>query len=147
MLLKQPNPSAMLSLAADASNYAVGVIQKQLVSDTWFWSRCFRQKKPRYSAFGRELPAPYGATKHFRHVVEGLYFVLFIDHKPPTYPLYTKSDPYCPREVRHSDNISQFTTDLRHVKGASSCSADAISLQQLNDVAFLVLDLPAMAVA
>lgn len=150
-LLMHPDPSATLSIAVDASDFAIGAVLQQLVSGTWqpleFFSRRLTPTETRYSAFGRELLAAYNAIKHFRHAVEGRKFTLFTDHKPLTYALHTKSDRYSPREIRHLDYISQFTTDLRHLKGESNNVADALSRIQLNAVGLPALDIPAMAAA
>ena len=39
------------------------------------------------------------------------------DHKPLTFALAARSDRYSPRQIRHLDLISQYTSDIRHVKG------------------------------
>ncbi|KAH9586005.1 hypothetical protein MS3_00007070 [Schistosoma haematobium] len=150
-LLAHPDPSATLSIAVDASDVAIGAVMQQNISGSWqpleFFSRRLTTTETRYSAFGRELLAAYCAIKHFRRAVEGRQFILFTDHKPLTYALHTKSDRYSPRECRHLDYISQFTTDLRHIQGKSNCVADALSRIQMNAVTLPVLDLPAMAAA
>ncbi|CAH8528937.1 unnamed protein product [Schistosoma haematobium] len=150
-LLAHHDPSATLSIAVDASDVAIGAVMQQNISSSWqpleFFSRRLTTTETRYSAFGRELLAAYCAIKHFRHAVEGRQFILFTDHKPLTYALHTKSDRYSPRECRHLDYISQFTTDLRHIQGKSNCVADALSRIQMNAVTLPVLDLPAMAAA
>ncbi|CAI2730875.1 unnamed protein product [Schistosoma spindalis] len=150
-LLAHPDPSATLSIAVDASDFAIGAVMQQNISGSWqpleFFSRRLTPTETRYSAFGRELLAAYCAIKHFRHAVEGRQFILFTDHNPLTYALHTKSDRYSPRECRHLDYISQFTTDLRHIKGESNYVADALSRIQTNAVTLPVLDLPAMAAA
>ncbi|CAH8612991.1 unnamed protein product [Schistosoma curassoni] len=150
-LLAHIDPSATLSIAVDASDVAIGAVMQQNISGSWqlleFFSRRPTPTETRYSAFGRELLAAYCAIKHFRHAVEGRRFILFTDHKPLTYALHTKSDRYSPRECRHLDYISQFTTDLRHIQGKSNCFADALSRIQMNAVTLPVLDLPAMAAA
>ncbi|CAH8679458.1 unnamed protein product [Schistosoma haematobium] len=150
-LLAHPDPSATLSIAVDASDVVIGAVMQQNISGSWqpleFFSRRLTTTETRYSAFGRELLAAYCAIKHFRHAVEGRQFILFTDHKPLTYALHTKSDRYSPRECRHLDYISQFTTELCHIQGKSNCVADALSRIQMNAVTLPVLDLPAMAAA
>ena len=150
-LLVHPAPSATLSISVDASDFAIGAVLQQQVSGTWqpleFYSRRLSPTETKYSTFGRELLAAYSAIKHFRHAIEGRQFILFTDHKPLTYALHTKSDRYSPRETRHLDFISQFTTDLRHVQGKSNCVADALSRIQINAITPTVLDFPAMASA
>ncbi|KAA3673870.1 uncharacterized protein DEA37_0012599 [Paragonimus westermani] len=95
--------------------------------------------------FGRELLAIYLGI---RHSVEGRTFAIYTDHKPLTYSLNTSSDRYSPREVRHLDYISQFTTDIRHVPGAENTVADALSrIHNLSAAADYGIDLAAMPAA
>ena len=76
----------------------------------------------------------YLAIKHFRHFIEGRQFKVFTDHKPLTYSLSTHSDRYTPRQVRHLDYISQFTTDIQHISGHNNPVADALSRIELNAI-------------
>lgn len=66
--------------------------------------------------------------------MEGRVFHVCTDHKPLTYALSTRSDHHSPRQARHLDYISQFTTDLRHVKGAENAAADALSRIEANSL-------------
>ena len=61
------------------------------------------------------------------HFLEGREFCIFTDHKPLTYALLSPSDRYTPRQMWHMGFISQFTTDIRHVKGKDNLAADALS--------------------
>ena len=76
--------------------------------------------------------AVYLANKHFRHFVEGHEFVAFTDHKPLTFSLSSNSDRYTPRQIRHLDYISQFTTNIVHVSGNDNPVADALSRVGVN---------------
>nr|CAH8872176.1 unnamed protein product [Trichobilharzia regenti] len=120
-----------LSISVDASNTAIGAVLQQQAHNSWipvaFFSRKLSATEARYSTFSRELLAIYAAIKHFRHFVEGRKFTVFTDHKPLTYALRTTSDRYSPRELRHLDYISQFTSDIQHVSGADNAVADALS--------------------
>lgn len=96
----------------DASDVAVGAVLQQCVNGEWclssYFSRTLKPAETRYSMFDRELLTVYLAIKHFRYFVDGRVFHIFTDHKPLTYT--------------HSDHdkpvlISQFTSDIRHVKG------------------------------
>ena len=75
--------------------------------------------------------AAYLAIKHFRHFVEGRTFHLLTDNKPLTYALLKQSDRLSPRQTRHLDYISQFTSDIHHIKGSQNSAADALSRIQL----------------
>ena len=131
VMLSHQLPDAPLSLAVDASDLAVGAVLQQRVNTVWqplaFFSRRLQPAETRYSTFGRELLAMYLAVKHFKHVLEGRNFIIFTDHKPLTFAFKTSSNKHSPREIRHLDLISQFTTDIRHLSGKDNVAADALS--------------------
>ena len=64
--------------------------------------------------------------------MEGRAFHVLTDHKPLTYALTSRSDRQSPRQIHHLDFISQFTSDIRHVKGVDNCVADALSRININ---------------
>lgn len=125
------NPEATLVLKTDASQNAVGAVLQQVLHDDVqpleFFSRKLQPAQTRYSTFGRELLAMYLAVKHFRHLLEGRQFVILTDHKPLTFAFRTPSDKLSPREIRHLDFLSQFTTDVRYIEGSNNVVADAFS--------------------
>lgn len=129
--LVHPQPDAPLCLFVDASDYGVGGVVQQFTNNSWqplaFFSKRLQPAEMKYSTFGRELLAAYLGVKHFRHLLEGHNFVIFTDHKPLTYALRSKPDRHSPREIRHLDFISQFTSDIRHVNGKDNIPADALS--------------------
>lgn len=59
---------------------------------------------------------------------------MLTDHKLLTYAPSSRSDKYSPRQAQHLDFISQFTTDIRHVKRDRNLAADALSRAELNTV-------------
>ena len=134
-LLAHPKPDAPTCIITDASDVAVGAVLQQRIGSDWcpiaYFSKKLQPAETRYSAFDRELLAAYLAIKHFRHFVEGRTFHLLTDHKPLTYALLKQSDRLSPRQTHHLDYISQFTSDIRHVKGSQNSAADALSRIQL----------------
>lgn len=124
-------PGAPLALCTDASQEAVGAVLQQWVNQTWvplgFFSKRLQPAETRYSTFGRELLAVYLGIKHFQHVLEGRSFTVYTDHKPLIHSLNSTAGKYSPREARHLDFVSQFTSDIRHVAGADNPVADALS--------------------
>lgn len=56
--------------------------------------------------------------------MEGRNFYILTDHKSLTYALASHSHRHSPRQTDHLD---QFTTDIRHIKGANNAVADALS--------------------
>ena len=130
-LLTHPKPKAPTCMMVDTSNTVIGAVLQQYIRSEWcpisFFSKQFKPAETRYSTFDWELLTIYLAVKHYRHLLEGHEFCIFTDHKPLTYALLSPSDRYTPRQVRHMGFISQFTTDIRHVKGKDNLAADALS--------------------
>lgn len=128
-MLYHPKPDAPTCIMADASDKAVGAVLQQRSEEDWFpisyFSRKLTPAETHYSAFDRKLLAIYLAIRHFRHFVEGRQFHVLTDHKPLAYALSSDSAGYTPRQVHHLDYISQFTSDIRHVKGVHNAAADA----------------------
>ncbi|ROT72377.1 hypothetical protein C7M84_009229 [Penaeus vannamei] len=112
-LLNHPLPEAPLNIVVDASDTAIGAT--------------LSPRQLQYSAFGRELLSAYSALRHFKPYVEAKEFHILTDHKPLTFALHSRTRCQSPREERHLDYISQFTTDIRHIQGADNETADALS--------------------
>ena len=129
-LLIHPAENAKISIATDASNVSVGAVLQQHVSGQWqplaFFSKKLSTTESNYSAFDRELLAIYLAIKHFRFFIEGRDFLIFTDHEPLTNALLSKTDR-SPRQSRHLDFISQFTSNIQYVKGIDNTVADTLS--------------------
>lgn len=138
VLLAHPNPNASLCLLTDASHTALGGALHQeensITVPLAFFSKKMLPAETRYSTFGRELLAIYSAVKHFRHFLEGRKFRIYTDHKPLTFALRQHSDKYCEREIRQLDYISQFSTDILHIKGPSNVVADALSRPSISSL-------------
>ncbi|ROT82925.1 integrase core domain protein [Penaeus vannamei] len=130
-LLNHPLPEAPLSIAVDASDTAIGAVLQQRQGKQWqplaFFSQTLSPRQSRYSAFGRELLAAYSAVRHFQPSVEAKEFHILTDHKPLTFALHSRTRRQSLREERHLDFISQFTTDIRHIRGSDNEAADALS--------------------
>ncbi|KAL5494406.1 hypothetical protein EMCRGX_G015736 [Ephydatia muelleri] len=120
------------------SDKAVGAVLQQCIGDAWhpiaYFSWKLKPAEVRYSAFDKELLAMCLAVKHFRHFVEGRVFHLLNDHKPLTFALASNSASYTPRQARHLDFISQFTSDVRHVKGEDALSRFTVDALVLKDI-------------
>ena len=85
-----PDPTAEISLAVDASDHhIVGVLQQRSES-LWaplaFFSRKLTEAEAHYSTFNRELLACVAAIRNFRYLLEGQRFFIWSDHKPLTSP-------------------------------------------------------------
>ncbi|ROT79028.1 hypothetical protein C7M84_002244 [Penaeus vannamei] len=130
-LLNHPLPEASLSKAVDASDTAIGAVLQQRQGKQWqplaFFSQTLSPCQSRYCAFRRELLAAYSAVRHFQPSVEAKEFHILTDHKPLTFALHSRTPRQYPREERHLDFISQFTTDISHIRGSDNEAADALS--------------------
>ena len=135
-MLTHPRRTAPTSLTVDASDLAVGAVLQQLVHGCWqplaFFSKQLRPPEKKYSAFDRELLALYLGIRHFRYFLNGRDFIAYTDHKPLTFCMAKTSDPWSSRQQRHLSYISEFTTDIRHIKGTDNHVADALSRATIN---------------
>ena len=137
-LLVHPKPDAPINVMTDTSDVAIGAVLQQYLDGKWcplsYFSRKLSPTEQRYSTFDRELLAVYSAIHHFRHFLEAREFYVLTDHKPLIYSLNSKPDRHTPRQVRHLDFISQFTTDIRHIAGQGNPVTDALSRLEANAV-------------
>ena len=137
-LLNHPHPTAEVCLMTDASLTGVGGALQQRIDGAWqplsFFSRKLTPTQQRCSTFGRELLAIYLSVKHFRPFLEGRVFHIATDHRALQSALPCSADRYTPREVRHLQFISEFTTDIRYVPGVSNDAADALSRATISSV-------------
>ena len=133
-----PDPSAETRLVTDASDVAAGGALEQKIDGAFhpvaFFSKSFSDAERRYSTFDRELLAIKLSLASFRHFIEALpsnSFHVATDHKPLTSGTHFSSTPRSrvesDRAARTWSFISQFTSDIRHISGASNPVADALS--------------------
>lgn len=132
-MLAYPVLNAQLALMTDASDTCVGAVLQQSVDGrNWiplgYYSKKLTDAQKKYSTYDRELLAIYLSVKHFRNQVEGRQFIVYSDHKPLMFAFKKiGSDSETPRRTRQLIFISEFTTDIRHVKGDSNVVADSLS--------------------
>ena len=132
-LLAHPLQGATLSLVVDASDTHVGAClqQQQTATGAWeplgFYSKKLDSAQTKYSAFDRELLACYLGIRHFRYMLEGQNFRIYTDHKPLTAALGRAADPWTARQTRQLSYVAEYTTDIRHISGASNIVADMLS--------------------
>ena len=67
-------------------------------------------------------------------MLEGAVFTIYTDHKPLAHAFHAKPGRHSPREARHLDYITQYTTDIRHIKGTANMAADAMSRMHIDGV-------------
>ena len=90
----------------------------------------------------------YLSIKHFRHILEGRQFYIFMDHRPLTYSLSSSLNHHSPRQIRHLNYISQFTSDIRHIQGSDNQAVEALSqVQAVFQNSSPVIDFEQLAIA
>ena len=136
-LLVHLHPDAATHIMVDASDTAIGAVLQQEINHQWqpiaFFSKKLTSAETKYSTFDRELLAIYLSIKHFQYFVEGRNFYILTDHKPLTFALQANHN-HSPRQLRHLEFISQFTSDIRHIKGPDNSVADALSRVEINAI-------------
>ncbi|GFV51168.1 retrovirus-related Pol polyprotein from transposon 297 [Trichonephila clavipes] len=130
-LLRFPDPNLQLALFTDASNFAIGSVLQQFEARNWKPISCFSKKlteaQKNYSTYDRELLGIYLSVKQFKHLLEGRNFVIYTDHKPITYAFHQKNEKASPRQLRHLQYISQFSTNICHISRGENIVADSLS--------------------
>ena len=89
--LVHPHPDAPISLALDASDTHLGAVLQQILDGSWaslvFYSKKLSDTEKKYSAFNFEILAAYSSLCHFRFMLEGRYFTIFVSSTTsPTWP-------------------------------------------------------------
>ncbi|GFX80728.1 transposon Tf2-8 polyprotein [Trichonephila clavipes] len=123
----------------------------QLCQNNWepvaFLSVKLSKSQQKWSTYDRELLAMYISVKRFRHMLEGRDFIIYTDQKPLMYAFMQNPDKCSPRQWRHLDFISQFSTDVRHINGTHNAVADALSRIEVNQISNSFLDFEALSKA
>lgn len=131
--LTHPLEGVPLALMTDASDSCVGGVVQQWDGKAWrplgFYSKKLSDTQVKYSTYDRELLAIFMSVQHFRNMIEGRQLIIFTDHKPLTFAFtkQTDSGKEVARRVRQLSYISEFSTDIRHVKGDLNIVADTLS--------------------
>ncbi len=80
----------------------MGAVHEQWVNGAWqplaFFSRQLHPNARKYSTFDRELLGLYLAVRHFRHLLEGRPFTVFVDHKPLVFAMAKVMEPWSARQ-------------------------------------------------
>lgn len=129
--LAHPVPNAPLALYTDASGTQVGATLQQQTDLGWqplaFFSKKLTESQSVWPAYYRELLAVYSAVQHFRHILEAQHATIYTDHKPLLYAFKQRREKLPPTQLNQLTFISQFSTDIRHVKGGDNVVADTMS--------------------
>lgn len=130
-LLQHPVNNARLGLFTDASSIHIGSCLQQQTGDDWvplaFFSKKLTPKQAQWPAYYRELLAVYESVQHFRYILEVQHVTIFTDHKPLLYAFVQRREKLPPPQLNQLSFISQFTTDIRYIRGEDNVVADAMS--------------------
>ncbi|GFW45289.1 retrovirus-related Pol polyprotein from transposon 17.6 [Trichonephila clavipes] len=130
-LLRHPIPGAQLSLWVDALDTAIGGTSSQLSQGKWepiaFFSMKLNKSQQKWSTYDRQLFSIYSAIRKFKHMLEGRNFIIYIDQRPLIYAFKQNQNKCFPRQIRHLDLISQYSTDIQHVQDSENTVTDALS--------------------
>ena len=130
-LLFHPRPGAHLALTTDASDSKIGGVLEQRGPLGWeplaFYSSKLKPNEKRYPTYDRELLAAFKGVRHFWDLIKGRAFTLWTDHQSLIPSLSKKTDLQTSRQTYQLMCISEYTTDIRYVKGKANLVADALS--------------------
>lgn len=130
-LLQHPVNNAPLALFTDASSVHIGSCLQQQINGDWhplaFFSKKLTTRQSEWPAYYRELLAVYESVQHFRHLLEVQHVTIFTDHKPLLYAFAQRREKLPPSQLNQLSFISQFSTDIKYIKGEDNVVADAMS--------------------
>merc|ERR1711951_74610 len=93
-----------------------------------FWSQKLKPNQTRWSTFKRELLAIKEAIRHFMAEIDGRLLTVFTDHAPICGAFRNQDSlRHDPTALNHLLEISNWTTDIRHVSGPQNPVADFLS--------------------
>lgn len=132
-LLAYPAPGAELTLAADASDIAIGAVLQQKDSLTGeikplgFFSRRLTDQQKKLTVFARELLAAYAGLRHFLYFLQGRPFTILTDHQALINAAKNAGERESKQEVRQLHFIGEYTSSWQHIAGSSNITADTLS--------------------
>ena len=136
--LNFPQPNAPLAITTDASKIALGATLDQWVQGSWrplgMWSKALKGPQQGYSTYKRELLAIKLAMRHFNKDIQGRRLCIFTDHRPLIGSFASPDlQAHDPQALNAINEISQFTSDIRHKPGTEIPIADWLSRHPISD--------------
>ena len=117
-----------VSLIVDMCQTIGGVVmqlQNKRLQVIAFWSGKFNSAQQNYLVHKRELLAIVQSMKQYRHLVLGIPFDVYTDHKPIEYLMRQKN--LSARQQRWADILSDFAFEIKYIPGKTNVFADALS--------------------
>ena len=147
--LSFPDPKqSTFQLVTDSSSYAIGAALHQMTDGQaipiGFFSKKLTLTQRKYSTFDRELLAAYSAVLHFKHQIEGRNVLLLTDQKPLCNAFKSQTPLKSDRQQRHLCIITEYISDMCHIKGDDNVVADCLS-RPANSITIDVCDLQELA--
>ena len=110
----------------------MGACLEQWIDNQWkplaFWSKQLKPNEQKWSCFKRELYAIQQALRHFMVEVDGRHVTVLTDHLPIVGAFKNQNAlNHDPIARAHLLEISNWTNDIRYLKGASNLVADLLS--------------------
>ena len=106
------------------TTWALGRVLQQRCGASWqplaFFSRKLNAAEAKYSTLDWELLACVAVICHFRCLVEGQAFKLYMDHKPLTYLLAKQVNTWSAQQQQHLAYVAEYTPDSGHSACARS---------------------------
>src|ERR1700729_3559923 len=90
-----------------------------------FWSGKFNSAQQNYPVHEQELLAIVESLKRFRHLLQGVPFRIYTDHKGLEW--ITTQKKLSPRQARWLEVLSDFDFDIIHIPGVTNTVPDALS--------------------
>ena len=118
-------------LEVDASKIAVGAVLTQINRETGlrhpigYFSKKMPKAKKELCSFDLEMIAITASCHFFRHYLVGRNFTIHTDHMPLTFQ--ARFSTPSARLARLLSKLSEFTFDIRHIKGKDNIVADYLS--------------------
>ena len=82
----------------------------------------------RYSVTDQEwLAVVEAVTRHWRHYLKGIRFLLWTDHSPLRQLLRNKGEDFSNRQLRWFERLSEFCLEVEHLPGQNNKVADDLS--------------------
>ena len=66
-------------------------------------------------------------TRHWRHLLKGIQFIVRTDHSPLRQLLKTKGEDFSNRQLRWFERLNEFNFEVEHLLGQNNKVADALS--------------------
>ena len=137
--------SLPLELYTDASDHAISAMLAHVIGDVHhpvaFWSRCLTKSEINYSIYYKEFLAVYASVKHFRPLLLGQNFTLYLDNTGVSFLRTLKISQSSPRIARFVTYLNQFRFTVKSIRSEFN-PADTLSRQSCSDDSCEVCKLP-----